>query len=158
MVRFKNRYITIEVCSSEVPENKPLALKSYLFHEALMDKIQQLHGDFGIAAVRTGLLTKYCNENTRIAIIRCRHGPHKFVTSALPFLTKFGKLDVTLRTLHVGATLKHSFVFIQKHQRSYLDLMWSKLKTDDERKALEAAVLDFTKTDVSLNKEGLLKL
>lgn len=120
-----------------------------------MDKIQLLYGDFGVAAVKIGFLAKYCNENTRIAILKSRHGPHKFVTSALPFVTKIGKLDVNLRTLHVGATLKHSFMFIQKHQRAYLDSMWSELKTDEERKALESAVMDFSKTDVAINLENL---
>ncbi|CAG4988407.1 unnamed protein product [Parnassius apollo] len=155
MVRFKNRYITVEITSPLIPENKPLALKSKIFHDTVLDKIQQLHGDFGIAAVRTGFLTKYCNENTRIAILRSRHGPHKFVTSSLPFITKIGKLDVSLRTLHIGATLKHTFKYILKHQRNYLDSMWSKLKTDEERKNLEAAVMDFTKTDVSINIENI---
>lgn len=149
------RYITVEINSSMIPESKPLCLKSKIFHETVMNKIQQMHGDFGIAAVRTGFLTKYCNENTRISILRSRHGPHRFVTSSLPFITKIGKLDVQLRTLHIGATLKHSFKFIQKHQRAYLDRMWSSLKTDEERKRLEAAVMDFSKTDVSINIENI---
>lgn len=134
-----------------IPDSKPLSLISKSFHETVMSKIQQLHGDFGIAAVRTGFLTKYCNEYTRIAILRCRHGPHQFVTSSLPFITKIGKLDVNLRTLHVSATLKHSFKFIQKHQRAYLDKLWTNLRTDEERRNLEAAIMDFTKTDVSIN-------
>lgn len=134
-----------------IPETKPLSLKSKIFHETVMTKIQQLHGDFGVAAVRTGFLTKYCNENTRIAIIKVRHGPHKFVTSSIPFITKIGNLDVSLRTLHVGATLKHCFKFIQKYQRMYLNSVWMSLKSDDERKRLEAAVMDFTKTDVAIN-------
>ncbi|CAH0406336.1 unnamed protein product [Chilo suppressalis] len=155
MVRFKNRYITVEITCPMVPNNKPLHLKSKIFHETVLNKVQQLHGDFGVASIRNGFLTKYCNENTRIAIIRTRHGPHRFVTSSLPFITKIDKLDVRLNTLHVGATLKHSFLFIQKHQRAYLDMMWSKLKTDEERKQLEAAVMDFTKTDVSINIENI---
>ncbi|XP_075969875.1 POP5 ribonuclease P/MRP subunit [Anticarsia gemmatalis] len=155
MVRFKNRYITVEINSPMVPDNRPLQLKSRIFHDTLLGKIQQLHGDFGVAAVVTGFLTKYCNENTRIAIIRARHGPHRFVTSSIPFVTKIGKLDVKLNTLHVGATLKHSFMFIQKHQRAYLDSMWSKLQTTEERQKLEAAVMDFTKTDVAINIENI---
>lgn len=145
----------MEITAPAVPEPRPLSLKSKIFHDTVLSKIQQLHGDFGSAAVRTGFLTKYCNENTRIAILRVRHGPHRFVTSSLPFITKLDSLDVRLNTLHVGATLKHSFKFIQKHQRAYLDSMWSKLKTDDERKILEAAVMDFTKTDVTINIENI---
>ncbi|XP_049867601.1 ribonuclease P/MRP protein subunit POP5 [Pectinophora gossypiella] len=155
MVRFKNRYVTVTIASPTVPENKPLSLKSKIFHDTVLTKIQQLHGDFGIASVRTGFLTKYCNENTRIAILRSRHGPHRFVTSSLPFITKIGKLDVSIKTLHVGATLKHSFKFIQKYQRAYLDNMWATLKTEEERKMLEAAVMDFTKTDVAINIDNI---
>ncbi|XP_026724709.1 ribonuclease P/MRP protein subunit POP5 [Trichoplusia ni] len=155
MVRFKNRYITVVIVCPFVPENKPLELKPKIFHDTLLNKIQQMHGDFGVASVTNGFLTKYCNENTRIAIIRSRHGPHRFVTSSLPFITKIGKLDVKLHTLHVGATLKHTFKFIQKHQRAYLDSMWAKLKTDEERKQLEAAVMDFTRTDVNINIENM---
>lgn len=149
------RYITVEIVCPFVSEDKPLHLKPKIFHDTVLGKIQLLHGDFGVAAVTNGFLTKYCNENTRIAIIRSRHGPHRFVTSSLPFITKIGKLDVKLNTLHVGATLKHSFKFIQKHQRAYLDSMWSKLKTDEERQKLEAAVLDYTKTDVAINIENI---
>ena len=132
-------------------------MKSKYFYDIIIEKIQQLHGDFGVAAVKTGFVAKYCNENTRIAILRSRHGPHKFVTSALPFITKIGKLDINLKTLHVGATMKHSFKFIQKYQKSYLDSMWAKLKTDEERKAFELATMDFTKNDVSMNIESIGK-
>ncbi|XP_045445892.1 ribonuclease P/MRP protein subunit POP5 [Melitaea cinxia] len=155
MVRFKHRYITVELIVPKLPEYKPIYLKSSVLNDTILEKLQQLHGDFGLAAVKNGFVTKYCNENTRIAIIRSRHGPHRFVTSSLPFITKVGKLDVILKTLHVSATMKHSFKFIQKHQRAYLDKMWSKLRTDDERKALEEAVMDFTKADISKNIERL---
>lgn len=151
MVRFKNRYITIEIICPSLPENTPLTLKSGAFHESVMNKIQYLHGDYGVAAVRTGFIAKYCNENTRIAILRVRHGPHKFVTSSLPFITRIGKLDVILHTIHVGATLKHSFKFIQRYQRAFLDSVYLSLKSDKERKQMEFAVMDFTKTDCSLN-------
>lgn len=151
MVRFKNRYITIEIICPSLPENTPLTLKSGAFHESVMNKIQYLHGDYGVAAVRTGFIAKYCNENTRIAILRARHGPHKFVTSSLPFITRIGKLDVILHTIHVGATLKHSFKFIQRYQRAFLDSVYLSLKSDKEKKQMEFAVMDFTKTDCSLN-------
>lgn len=149
------RYITVEIESPTVPDRRPLQLKPNVFHDTIVGKIEQLHGEFGIAAVKTGFLTKYCNENTRIAILRARHGPHKFVTSSLPFIDKIDKLDVRLNTLHVGATLKHSFKFIQKHQRAYLNSVWSSLKSDEERKQLEAAVMDFSKTDVRINIENI---
>ncbi|XP_004930391.1 ribonuclease P/MRP protein subunit POP5 [Bombyx mandarina] len=155
MVRFKNRYITVEIVCPTVSEKTPLQLKPGIFHSTVLHKVQQIHGDFGVAAIKSGFLTKYCNESTRIAIIRVRHGPHRFVTSSLPFVKTIGKLNVRLNTLHVGATLKHTFKFIQKFQRAYLDARWVKLKTPEERQQLEQAVLDFTKTDVKINIENI---
>ncbi|XP_037302706.1 ribonuclease P/MRP protein subunit POP5-like [Manduca sexta] len=153
MVRFKNRYVTVEISSPGVADDVPLKLKSKMFYETVLNKVQQLHGDYGVAAIRAGLLTRYCNEYTRIAILRVRHGPHMFVTSTLPFITKIGTLDVRLNTLHVSATLKHSFKFIQEHQRAYLVNKWSKLKSDVERKYMEQVVMDFTDVDVAINLE-----
>ncbi|CAB0019489.1 unnamed protein product [Nesidiocoris tenuis] len=51
----------------------------------------------------------YCNESTRIAIIRARLGAHKLITSALPFLTRIGKERANIRMLYVGGTLRHCY-------------------------------------------------
>ncbi|GJQ84025.1 hypothetical protein Trydic_g10490 [Trypoxylus dichotomus] len=84
MVRHKNRYIVTSISHINKDEDAALILKPASLYLAINDKVQQLYGDFGVAAIRAGFTAKYCNERTRIAVIRVRHGPHRFVTSSLP--------------------------------------------------------------------------
>lgn len=56
---------------------------------------------------------KYCNTHTRIAVIRSRHGPHKFLLHAVPLINDMAGRFVATRILYVGATMKHCFVFIK---------------------------------------------
>lgn len=113
-----------------------------MIYSSLLKKIQQLHGDFGVAAVKTGLTVKYCNEDTCSVIIRARHGAHKLVTSALPFLNGVEGKSVISNVLYVGATLKQCFKHLLKHQQqSYEEFIYS-LKTDKEKQLLNAVLLE----------------
>ncbi|XP_034231011.1 ribonuclease P/MRP protein subunit POP5 [Thrips palmi] len=147
MVRFKNRYIAVEVNPLGVSGTKSYALSQKDLHLSVVSAVQTLHGDFGVAAISNGFTTKYCNEVTRIALIRVRHGPHRILASTLPCVTHVGHKPATMRTIFIGATLKKCFLFLQRYQRSALDKMWAMQRTDAERQALEAAVMDLTALD-----------
>lgn len=200
VVLFSFRYIAVEVNPLGVCGSKPYTLNPRDLYKSVIDTVQTLHGDFGVAAISAGFagrlittntsvlflfvellftlthskysyfLAKYCNEVTRIALIRSRHGPHRILASTLPCVTHVGQKPATLRTIFTGATLKHCFLFLQvcillqnitfpgllfiercltivsfqRYQRAALDRMWAMQRTDDERKALEAAVMDLT--------------
>lgn len=58
-------------------------------------------------------LAKYCNEHTRIALIKIRHGPHMFLLNAIPKIIDLGGKHVTVKIIYVGATLKHCYLFIK---------------------------------------------
>ncbi|XP_023703307.1 ribonuclease P/MRP protein subunit POP5 [Cryptotermes secundus] len=142
MVRFKNRYIVIEVNPTNMKHEAALILKPTSLYFSIIKKVQQLHGDFGVAAVKSGLAAKYCNKWTKVAVVRVRHGAHRLVASCLPLLQYVEKQNVIVRTLHTGATLRQCYRFIQHHQRSYLEKIWSRLKSEDERNMMEAALMD----------------
>lgn len=125
-----------------VETGKPLPLSPIAFHNAIMDKVEQLHGDFGVAAIRAGFTAKYCNEKTRIAIIRIRHGPHKLVTSSLPFITSVDKNDVAIRTLYTGATIRQCYKFLLVYQQRKYDAFCVELKTDEEKRVAREALLN----------------
>ncbi|KAJ1520009.1 hypothetical protein ONE63_004240 [Megalurothrips usitatus] len=144
MVRFKNRYFIVEVNPLGQCGGKPLLLKGFELYLAVFGAVEKLHGDYGAAAVSSGFQAKYCNEYTRIAVLRSRHGPDRLIASTLPCVTHIGKTPVSLRTIYKGATLRHCFLFLQKYQRAALDKLRSKLRNDEERKALEAAVMDIS--------------
>ncbi|XP_034937968.1 uncharacterized protein Pop5 [Chelonus insularis] len=143
MVRFKNRYFTIEIIPNSQNE-KPLTLNSSALYNAIIKKIQQLYGDFGVAAIKSGLNAKYCNTHTKIALIKSRHGPHKFLINAFPKINDIDGKYVAVKILYIGASLKHCFSFVKKYQEKQLELMWATLKNDSERKKMIEAFMTLT--------------
>ncbi|KAI4462228.1 octanoyltransferase [Holotrichia oblita] len=143
MVRHKNRYVVTVISQIEKDEAAALILKPASLHAAINNKVQQLYGDFGVAAIAAGFTAKYCNEKTRIAVIRVRHGPHRFVTSALPCIKTIENKRVKLNILYVGATIKQCFKFILVYQQQKYDQFCSKLKSDEEKAALKESIMNF---------------
>ncbi|KAJ8964521.1 hypothetical protein NQ314_004816 [Rhamnusium bicolor] len=143
MVRHKNRYMVIHINEVGKDENAQLKLKTVSLYSAITDKVQQLHGDFGVAAIRAGFIAKYCNEHTRVAIIRTRHGPHKFVASCIPCIRRIENRHVTINILYIGATIRHCFFFLKIYQQRKFDEYCVTLKTDEEKIALKKAIFNF---------------
>ncbi|XP_011351032.1 ribonuclease P/MRP protein subunit POP5 [Ooceraea biroi] len=143
MVRFKNRYVVLEI-TPHGKEDKPFTLKNTALSQAVQQKVQELYGDFGTAAIKDGFNAKYCNMHTRIAVIRVRHGPHKFLLRAIPSVNDVAGRLVKTNILYVGATIKQCFLFIMKYQEKKLEQMWSGLRTETEREQMMTALLTFT--------------
>ncbi|XP_015602247.1 uncharacterized protein LOC107271132 [Cephus cinctus] len=143
MVRFKNRYIVVEITPGDMSD-KSIVLKSTTLHYAILQKVQQFYGDFGAAAFKAGYNAKYCNARTRIALIKVRHGPHRFLLNSLSSITDIGGKLVSVSIVYVGATMKHCFHFIKNYQRKKLEAMWSSLRNEQERKKMEDALMTLT--------------
>ena len=116
MVRFKKRYFVVQfdrekditaLKSRALQDPRPLDISDNILASAIKDIVQFIHGDFGRASITTGLKTIYCNRETRLAIIQCRHGPHRLVGSSLPFLTKINNEKVVPKLIYTGATIKN---------------------------------------------------
>lgn len=136
MVRFKKRYFVVQLdrekdiydpYNSKRSHNqprafqdaKPLNIPDGNLADAVKDLVQQIHGDFGRAAVTQGLRTIYCNPETHLVLIQCRHGPHRLVASSLPFLTKIQDEKVIPRLIYTGATIKHCYKRMEKYQSQW---------------------------------------
>ncbi|XP_022918640.1 ribonuclease P/MRP protein subunit POP5 [Onthophagus taurus] len=142
MVRHKNRYIVVLITENDTNATKKLHLKPITLSNAIKDTVQQLYGDFGLAAIKAAFTAKYCNELTKIAIIKVRHGPHRFVTSVLPLITSLENKSITINIIHIGATIKQSFKFILEYQeRKYYEFV-ANLKRDEDKKALRESLMD----------------
>jgi len=129
MVRFKKRYFVVEFeraqhinQSKEYFDLEPLHSKDIDIANAVKDKVQELHGDFGRASISVGFKVIYANTTTRLVIIRCRHGPHRLVASALPFVTKIRNEGVVGQLLYTGATIKHCQLFMVRRQTRQLEM------------------------------------
>ncbi|XP_055912780.1 ribonuclease P/MRP protein subunit POP5 [Eupeodes corollae] len=142
MVRVKSRYIVVQIiphesCTGNVSFNDNVLTKSFLKY------IKQYYGDFGVGSLEHGFRIKYCNDKTKIAIIRCRHKPHRFVASILPLITVIGDYRAKFRTLYTGATIMQCNKFIVRHQREFLDRMVGRIASAKERNDLIKSVLEF---------------
>lgn len=145
MVRFKNRYIVLKITlHNKGKDDKPLMLKATVLHNAIQEKVQQLYGDFGVAAIKAGFNAKYCNTHTKIALVKIRHGPHKFLLHSIPLINDIGGRYVKTKILYIGATMKHCFLFIRKYQEKKLEQVWMSLRTETERKDMEKALMTLT--------------
>nr|SVE77953.1 EOG090X0GYO [Daphnia lumholtzi]SVE78582.1 EOG090X0GYO [Daphnia lumholtzi]SVE79211.1 EOG090X0GYO [Daphnia lumholtzi] len=135
MVRFKNRYFTTEIIPMDNGHTvQPLNLKTYDILKSVLAATEQIHGEFGAAAIKNGLEVKYCNESTQVAIIRCRHGPHRLLASSLPFLSKIGKRKVQLQSMYTGATLVKCYKFLKKFHREKMNEALKMCRTEQEKK------------------------
>ncbi|XP_066962100.1 ribonuclease P/MRP protein subunit POP5 isoform X2 [Macrobrachium rosenbergii] len=106
-------YIVIEVDLQHVREKKKL-------WDTLIETVQEMHGDFGHAAVERGFRVKYTDEKTNIAIISTSRNTYPLVASSLPFVEKVGQSNVKIKTLNVSGSLKHCLLFVKKHHKKCL--------------------------------------
>lgn len=77
------RYVVVKI----IPQNMTqggFPMSDSDLYSSIMKSVAKYYGDLGAASVRFGLKCKYCNDQTRIAIIRVKHKIHRFVTSILP--------------------------------------------------------------------------
>ncbi|XP_059482620.1 ribonuclease P/MRP protein subunit POP5 [Neocloeon triangulifer] len=143
MVRFKNRYLVLEAIPIDGKNKSKFHMKPQALYSAILEKIELLHGDFGVAAVRNGFLTKYCSEKTQVAYVRARHGPHKLVASAIPLVTKIEGAQVTLKTIYTGGSVMQCNKFLRDYHIKELEKTLPLIKDEDERKKVQESFLCF---------------
>ncbi|XP_030385197.1 uncharacterized protein LOC115632261 isoform X2 [Scaptodrosophila lebanonensis] len=85
MVRIKNRYIAVQI----VPytPTQTLRFSDQTLTKCLLQNVKKYYGVYGLGLLEHGFRVKYCNERTKIAIIRCLHRGQHFVSSMLPLIT-----------------------------------------------------------------------
>ncbi|KAM7355557.1 POP5 ribonuclease P/MRP subunit [Cochliomyia hominivorax] len=142
MVRIKNRYVVVQI----VPQNtqaKVLHIKDHVLAKCILSNVQKYYGIYGAGLLEHGFRVKYCNERTKIAIIRCSHYSHKYVTSILPLITMISDTRAKFRTIYIGATIMQCNKFIIRHQQQFLDRMVGQIESAKERQDMIKRVLEF---------------
>nr|CAG4644411.1 EOG090X0GYO [Lepidurus arcticus] len=138
MVRHKNRYYLVEIQPQDgkYKEFDAFELKPYELLHSIIKYVNQIHGDFGVASIQAGFQAKYCNANTRITILRVRHGPHRILASTLPFITSINRKEVLLQTLYTGATMHHCFLFLKNYHKKKLEEALKNARSEADRSHL----------------------
>jgi len=103
MVRFKNRYILVEI---ETPNEESINdISSYDLLIAIRDSISSNYGDLG-AAKTAFFQVKYYNAAVRIAIIRVARDYISMLANSITFVTQVKSKSVKLRQLRCSGTIK----------------------------------------------------
>ncbi|KAL6078490.1 Ribonuclease P/MRP protein subunit POP5 [Balamuthia mandrillaris] len=116
MVRFKNRYILVELRWRE-PATVDPSLDSGKILRALRNQISNDFGDWGLGAVSQSLQVKYFNHQTNMCIIRCPRDHYQMVWSALTLMTALNERPLILASLHVAGTIRSCQKAAIQHDR-----------------------------------------
>ena len=125
-------------------DSRPLDIKDHDLALAVKDIVEHIHGDFGRAAITTGLRAIYSNPETHLAMIQCRHGPHRLVGSSLPFLTSIGNEKLVPKLIYTGATIKNCFKRMELYQKKQLEVAFVESKNEmsnEEKKEIEKRMM-----------------
>lgn len=138
MVRFKNRYLLVEV-HSDPEESRGRPLRGATTHSLLLsvrDAVSALHGDYGLASVYRSLSVKYLNVLTGVAIIRCPSAHHRSVWAAISSITSLQGTPCSISLIHLGGTIRSCQRHLVIYNRVQLNKMLTSAKTPIERREL----------------------
>lgn len=104
MVRVKRRYIVIKIsyknCNTvDIPDEKT-------FINELRDKINQTHGDFGVACLNRGFSVKKYDLSDGYMILGVRREFHRMVMSNIPLICYVNRVPCSASILHLSGTFR----------------------------------------------------
>lgn len=120
MVRVKYRYILAEIWTDKFQNQIKLPVGEKKLHQAILDSVETLHGDYGFGSIYAGFSIKMYNPATRIFIARVQRKFHSVLLSSLPFVTSVGKVKLSIQTLHLSGTIRSSLKFLIKFDKEKL--------------------------------------
>jgi len=144
MVRIKYRYALCEVLKTS---DRALPDETRVFN-AIKDAVHDTHGDFGLGMLQTNLRVKYLNIDTNIFIIRAHRDLFHLLASALVFVRsiKMGyrepNLDVILKTLHVGGSIRACQKFLVRYHRRNMTLLFPHCVTEEQKAMVMTSIMD----------------
>ncbi|XP_055318002.1 uncharacterized protein LOC129576661 [Sitodiplosis mosellana] len=143
MVRVKYRYVVVKV-EPQTAIAGSISFSDSALYSSITKSVLKYYGDLGAASIRFGLKCKYCNDRTRIAIVRVKHRIHRFVTSILPLTSVLGEHIVKYRILYNGATIMQCNKFIVEYQKKYLDQQVGTIASANQRNKLVQNVMEIS--------------
>nr|CAG4646671.1 EOG090X0GYO [Macrothrix elegans] len=152
MVRFKHRYFAVELVPLDAhAERELLGINQWEILANILKVVEQMHGEFGAAAVKNSLQVKYCNKQTHTAVIRVAHGPHRLVGSSLPFLSKIKLAHVQVKGIYTGAAIIKCLHFIKKYNLEKLNEALKLCKSNEQKQKLSEIIASVEKEAVKYN-------
>lgn len=128
MVRVKYRYIVSEIVTDKHKHLIKLPVKEKDIKHTVLNMVNEVHGDYGVACILAGFSIKMFNPVTRILIFRVRRQYHSILSTTLPLITSVGKIKLIMRTLKLSGTIRCASKFIIAHDNAVLTNMVHQLQ------------------------------
>lgn len=119
MVRFKNRYLLLELIWKDIQCDWELDERG--LQHAIRQSMQENFGEVGLGLVGESLTVKYANSDTNLYIVRCNREAHQQVWCAITLIKEIRQRTVLPRLLNVGGTIRTSKIAALKHSLSILN-------------------------------------
>ena len=103
MVKFKSRYILIEVFYEDKNLHK---FNESKFAKIISNEVEKNFGEINLGKIKKNLQIKYVNNFTNMLIIRVGKEYIKLMRGALALITKIDLENVRLRILGISGTIK----------------------------------------------------
>jgi ribonuclease P/MRP protein subunit POP5 len=142
MVRFKNRYLVVEIIWETPVQQRKLHLTKDQILAYIKESIGMNFGEFGIATVISTLQVKYYNDATNICILRCPREQFRMVWGALTLITRIENEAAILRVIHVGGTLRSCQTQAIKFDRKVLHLLKKLKRISKSKRTTEGQQVD----------------
>ncbi|KAJ7137939.1 hypothetical protein C8R44DRAFT_828445 [Mycena epipterygia] len=129
MVRFKNRWLLVELIPVPNPNSSAIHLDGQKIWAALKQSILNNFGDVGWGAVGLSMTVKYYSPTTNICIIRVARDQHKIAWGGLTLLTAIEGTRYIPNVIHLSGTIKHVQLAAISHNREVVARYRAQAKT-----------------------------
>ncbi|KAJ6531072.1 hypothetical protein B0H19DRAFT_1214312 [Mycena capillaripes] len=130
MVRFKNRWLLVELIPTSNPNSNPSTrLDGQKIWAALKQSILSNFGDVGWGSVGLSMTVKYYSPTTNICIIRVARDHHKIAWGALTLMTAIEGSRYIPNVIHLSGTIKHAQLAAISHNREVIARYRAQAKT-----------------------------
>ena len=135
MVRKKSRYLVAKI---QYNDNKiDLNLDADTIKNAIRNTINELFGEYGMAAYAQGIFVKYCNPYTGIFFLRVDRDHHCHIRTCVSFVKMLRQRLCVLSCIHVTGTLKSAERFLLDYNTKEMQVMYDRCKTPIEKQKIK---------------------
>ena len=104
MVRFKNRYLVIEILWEDKKYDP--GVKNKEIYDAIRESIASNFGDWGTGVLLNSLSVKYWNPATNIGIVRCQRDEFRVLWAAITFISYVRGRKVRIKVVYTAGTVR----------------------------------------------------
>ncbi|GFS65809.1 hypothetical protein TNIN_5891 [Trichonephila inaurata madagascariensis] len=144
MVRVKHRYILCEIVTETHRHFAKLPFVEKTLKEAIIDSVEELHGDFGLASILPGFAVKMFNRSTRMFILRVHRKFQSVLSTSLPIITSVENVKLAIKTLHLSGTIRCAYKFLVNYDKEKLCELRQNYEFSAEDQVLLSSIIEMS--------------